>query len=78
LWLQLSEREGDPEAAGFRFHIMRLSGRCRIASFIYTGFERKVLDGVIGRRRITNTASPSLVLPKTFSQSPWFKRLGST
>jgi hypothetical protein len=59
LRLQLSESVGDPEAAGFRFHIMRLSGRCRIASFIYTGFERKVLDGVIGRRRITTAFSVS-------------------
>jgi hypothetical protein len=59
LRLQLSESVGDPEAAGFRFHIRRLSGRCRIASFIYTGFERKVLDGVIGRRRITTAFSVS-------------------
>jgi hypothetical protein len=59
LRLQLSESVGDPEAAGFRFHIMRLSGRCRIASFIYTGFETKVLDGVIGRRRITTAFSVS-------------------
>jgi hypothetical protein len=70
LRLQLSESVGDPEAAGFRFHIMRLSGRCRIASFIYTGFERKVLDGVIGRRRITNTAFSVSGLAQNFISKP--------
>jgi hypothetical protein len=63
--LQLSEREGDPEAAGFRFHITRLSVRCRIASIIYMGFEIKDLDSVSGRRLITSLFH--MALPKTLA-----------